>query len=155
MPCPLSAGTFHVSFTCPDPTPAAGAVVGVRPPGASGIHVGLAAVLLLHGPTPTAFLAATRYPCHVLRVSPLTVSVVAVDTPSSIGVYAVGMTPSPVSTTKSVIGAPLLAGVSHVSLTWPRSRPSLGPTSSCNRGAAGRHTGVAEIAGLDVPMPNA
>src|SRR5262245_55954470 len=99
LPCPLCSGAFQVSFTWPDPTPIAGAVVGVSPPGASGSHVGRADVTPLHGPTPTAFLAATRYPCQVLRVSPLTVSVVAVDTPSSTGVQDVGMTPSPVSMT--------------------------------------------------------
>ena len=39
---PLVTGTFQVSFTCPEPTPAVGAAAAVKPLGAPGAPRGVA-----------------------------------------------------------------------------------------------------------------
>src|SRR5687768_16354896 len=86
---PLLTEGFQVSFTCPEPTPDVGATAAVNPLGAPGAPRGVARTAGLHAPLPAGLRAATRNEYGVPLVSPVTMVVVAVDTPSLTVVHVV------------------------------------------------------------------
>jgi hypothetical protein len=56
----VEVGGFQVSFSWPAPTPRAGATAARNAVGIVGFHRGVAWIVTLYGPDPTAFTAATR-----------------------------------------------------------------------------------------------
>jgi hypothetical protein len=79
---PVLVGANQLTFTCPEPTPDAGATTAVTDCGAPGFVRGVAEAVVEAVPVPAALTAETRNMYGVPLDRPVTVVLVVVDVPS-------------------------------------------------------------------------